>query len=72
VAEIYQNRTTDKDRFFGGPSIAQIKKWKTNKSLEITWGMRTRNCRSTRYFENFHKFLPLVENRAFIWSSKRL
>jgi hypothetical protein len=36
VAEICQNRIADKDRFFGGPSVAQIEKCKTNKSLEIT------------------------------------
>jgi hypothetical protein len=57
VAEICQNRTADKDRFFGGPSVAQIEKCKTDKSLEITWGMRRRKCRSKRYIENFHKFL---------------
>jgi hypothetical protein len=56
VAEICQNRTADKDRFLGGPSVAQIEKCKTNKSLEITWGMRTRNRRSKRYSENFHDF----------------
>jgi hypothetical protein len=39
VAEICQNRTADKDRFFRGPSVAQFKKCKTNKSLEITWGI---------------------------------
>jgi hypothetical protein len=33
VAEICQNRTADKDQFFGGPSIAQIEKCKTNRSL---------------------------------------
>jgi hypothetical protein len=57
VAEICQNRTADKDRFLGGPSVAQIEKCKTNESLEITWGMCTRNRRSKRYFDNFHKFL---------------
>jgi hypothetical protein len=57
VAEICQNRTADKDRFFGGPSVIQIEKCKTNKSLEITWGMCTRNRRSKRYTENFHEFL---------------
>jgi hypothetical protein len=36
VGEICQNRTTDKDRFLGGFSVAQIEKFKTNKSLEIT------------------------------------
>jgi hypothetical protein len=51
------NRTGDKDRFFRGPSVAQIEKWKTNESLEITWGMHKRNRRSKRYSENFHEFL---------------
>jgi hypothetical protein len=36
VAEICQNRTTDKDRFLRGFSVAQIKKCKTNESLDIT------------------------------------
>jgi hypothetical protein len=54
---IYQNRTADKDRFFQGPFVAQIEKCKTNGSLEITWVMHTRNCRSKRYSENFHEFL---------------
>jgi hypothetical protein len=49
---ICQNRIAVKDRFFRGPSVAQIKKWKTNKSFEITWGMRTRNRRSN--FTNFY------------------
>jgi hypothetical protein len=57
VAEICQNRTADKDQFFGGHSVAQIEKCKTNKSLEITWGMHTKNRRSKRYSENFHEFL---------------
>jgi hypothetical protein len=57
VAEIYQNITAEKDRFFGGPSVAQIKKCKTNESLEITWGMRTRNHRSKGYSKHFHEFL---------------
>jgi hypothetical protein len=33
---ICQNRTADKDQFFRGPSVAQIKKCKTNESLDIT------------------------------------
>jgi hypothetical protein len=33
VAEICQNRTADKGRFFLGFSVAQIKKYKTNESL---------------------------------------
>jgi hypothetical protein len=57
VAEIYQNRTADKDHFFGGPYVAQIEKFKTNKSLKITWGMCTRNSKSKRYSEHFHECL---------------
>jgi hypothetical protein len=36
VAEICQNRIAEKGRFFRGFSVAQIKKCKTNKSLDIT------------------------------------
>jgi hypothetical protein len=43
VAEICQNKTADKDRFFQRPSVAQIEKCKTNGSLDITWGICTRN-----------------------------
>jgi hypothetical protein len=57
VAEICQNRTADKGQIFRGPSIAQIKKCKTNESLDITWGICTTNFRSKRYYENFHEFL---------------
>jgi hypothetical protein len=57
VAEICQKRTADKDRFFQGPFVAQIEKCKTNESLEITWGICTRNHRSKRYSDNFHEFL---------------
>jgi hypothetical protein len=57
VVEICQNRTADKGRFFRGPSVAQIEKCKTNKSLDITWGICTRNFISKRYSENFHEFL---------------
>jgi hypothetical protein len=35
VAEICQNRTADKDRFVRGFFVAQIKKCKTNESLDI-------------------------------------
>jgi hypothetical protein len=35
VAEICQNRTTDKCRFLRGPSVAQIEKCKINESLVI-------------------------------------
>jgi hypothetical protein len=57
VAEICQNRAADKGQFFRGPSVAQIKKYKTNKSLDITWGICTRNRRSKRYSEKFYEFL---------------
>jgi hypothetical protein len=57
VAEICQNRTADKDRFFRGLYATQIEKCKTNDSLDITWGICTRNCRSKRYSENFHEFV---------------
>jgi ribosomal protein L13E len=57
VAEICQNRTADKDRFFRGFSVAKIEKCKTDKNLEITWGMCTRNRRSKIRSENFHEFL---------------
>jgi hypothetical protein len=30
------NRTADKGRFFRGPYVAQIEKYKTNESLDIT------------------------------------
>jgi hypothetical protein len=36
VAEISQNRTSDKGQIFQGPSVAQIEKCKTNESLDIT------------------------------------
>jgi hypothetical protein len=54
---ICQNRIADKDRCFRGPYVAQIEKCKTNESLDITWGIFTRNFRSKRYSENFHEFL---------------
>jgi hypothetical protein len=57
VAEICQNRTAVKGRFFLGPSVAQIEKFKTNESLDITWGIRTRNFRSKRYSDNFQEYL---------------
>jgi hypothetical protein len=57
VAEICQNRTADKYRFFWGFSVAQMKKCKTNESLDITWGICTRNRRSKILSENFHEVL---------------
>jgi hypothetical protein len=65
VAEICQNRIADKDRFFGGSSVAQIEKCKNNKSLEITWGICTRNRRSKRYSENFHDFFTVQHRNLF-------
>jgi hypothetical protein len=62
---ICQNRTADKDRFFRGPSVAQIKKYKTNESLDITWGICTRNFRSKIYSENFHEFLQCSAEICF-------
>jgi hypothetical protein len=56
LAEICQNRIADKGRIFRGFSVAQIKKYITNESLDITWGIFTRNRRSKRYFENFMNF----------------
>jgi hypothetical protein len=57
AAEICQNRTTDKGWFFRGPYVTQIEKCRNNESLDITWGIFTRNSRSKRYSENFHEFL---------------
>jgi hypothetical protein len=61
VAEIYQNRIADNGQFFRGFSVAQIKKCKTNESLDITWGIYTRNRRSKnilRIFTNFYGAAP--------------
>jgi hypothetical protein len=57
VAEICQNRTAAKGWFFRGSSVAQVEKCKTNESLDITWGICTRNLRSKIYSENFYEFL---------------
>jgi hypothetical protein len=65
VAEIGQNRTADKGRFFKGFSVAQIKKCSTNGSLDITWGICRRNRRSKRYIENFHEFLRCSTENSF-------
>jgi hypothetical protein len=56
LAEICQNRIADKSQFFQGPFVAQIEKCKTNESLDITWGIRTRNLRSKIYSEIFTNF----------------
>jgi hypothetical protein len=58
---ICQNRISVKGRFFRGPSAAQIKKCKTNESLDITWGICTRNSRSKdilRIFMIFYGAAP--------------
>jgi hypothetical protein len=65
MAEIYQNRTAVKGRIFRGFSVAPIKKCITNESLDIIWGIFTRNRRSIRYSENFHKFLRCSTENSF-------
>ena len=65
MAEICQNRTADKGQIFERFSVAQIKKCSTNKSLDITWGICTRNRRSERYTENFHEFLRCSTKNSF-------
>jgi hypothetical protein len=65
VAKICQNRTADKGQFFRGVSVAQIKKCKTNESLDITWGICTRNYRSKRCSGNFHEFLRCSSKICF-------
>jgi hypothetical protein len=62
---IYQNKTANKDQFFLGYSVAQIKKSKTNESLDITWGMCTRNFRSKRYSKNFHEIFTVQRRNLF-------
>jgi hypothetical protein len=56
-----QNRTAVKGQLFRGHSVAQIEKCKTNESLDITWGICTRNRRSKdnlRIFMNFYGAAP--------------
>jgi hypothetical protein len=65
LAEICQNKTADKGRIFKGFFVAQIKKCSTNESLDITWGICTRNRRSKRYTENFHEFLWCSTENSF-------
>jgi hypothetical protein len=65
VAEIYQNRTADKGRIFEGFSVAQIKKCSSNESLDITWGICTRNRRSKSYTENLYEFLRYSTENSF-------
>jgi hypothetical protein len=68
VAEICQNRTADKGRFFQGPSVAQIEKCKTNESFDITWGICTRNLFQD---SNFPKsYLPQI--RGFSWHNNEI
>jgi hypothetical protein len=65
LAEICQNRTAEKGQFFKGFYVAQIKKCSTNESLDITWGIWTRNVRSKRYTENFDGFLQCSTKNCF-------
>jgi hypothetical protein len=65
LAEIYQNRIADKGQIFEGFSVAQIKKCSTNESLDITWGICTRNLRSKRYTENLYEFLRYSTQNSF-------
>jgi hypothetical protein len=65
VAEICQNRIAVKGRFLKGFSVTQLKKCSTNESLDITWGICTRNRRSKRYTKNFHKFLRCSIENSF-------
>jgi hypothetical protein len=65
VTEICQNRTADEGRIFRWFSVPQIKKCITNESLDITWGICTRNRRSKRYSENFHEFLRCSTKNCF-------
>jgi hypothetical protein len=61
MAEICQNRTADKGRFFKGFSVAQIKKCKTNESLDITWVYAQEiACQKyiLRIFTNFYGAAP--------------
>jgi hypothetical protein len=57
VVEIGQNRTAAKVDFFEDLLLLKSKSAKNNESLDITWGICTRNRRSKRYSENFHNFL---------------
>jgi hypothetical protein len=65
LAEIYQNRIADKGQIFKGFFVAQIKKCSTNESLDITWGICTRNHRSKRYTEDLYKFLWCSTKNSF-------
>jgi hypothetical protein len=65
LAEICENRTTDKGRIFRGLSVAQIKKCSANESLDITCGICTRNRRSKRYTEIFYEFLRCSTKNSF-------
>jgi hypothetical protein len=65
LAEICKNRTADKGRIFEGFSVAQIKKCSTNESLDISWGICTRNLRYKRYTENLYEFLRCSTENSF-------
>jgi hypothetical protein len=65
LAEICQNRTADKGLIFRGFSVAQIEKCSANESLDITWGICTRNRRSKIFTDNFHEFLWCSTENCF-------
>jgi hypothetical protein len=65
LAEICQNRTADKGQIFEGFFVSQIKKCSTNKSLDIAWGICTRNRRSKIYTDNLYKFLWCSTENSF-------
>jgi hypothetical protein len=65
VAEIYQNRTADKGRIFRGFFVAQIKKCKTNESLDITWGICTRKSQVKKIFLEFSRMFTVQHRNLF-------
>jgi hypothetical protein len=68
VAEICQNRTTGKYRFFQKSSIAQIKKCKTKESWIITWGMCTKKLQINTMFWDFSQIFT-AKRRNLFWDN---
>jgi hypothetical protein len=69
VAEICQNRTADKGQIFRGPFVAQIKKCKTNESLDITWAYAQEiggQKDILRIFTNFYGAAPKSVSRQLL------
>jgi hypothetical protein len=54
-----------KVKFIEGFLLLKTKNCITNESLDITWDICTRNRRSKRYYENFHKFLWCSTENCF-------